>query len=437
MSVADILQAMAQNAGRAQQQRGAILGGAIAGISQIPAQYLADKQREALRLRQQAIQDQQVGFQRNADTRAQSDQDMQVAANAKATKHESIVNAGLSAAIGESGDLTAFDGNAAYKAVSDLGEPSAITAVIAKHREMQAKPVILKEGEQGFNPETNKPIPGLSVPKEKPDYTINGQRFSGDNKPIGSVVPPQLAPKSFQSENDWLVDGKSKPVIFDPGTAKYYANAADILSGTPLDTARMKKKEAATGKTQDALEQEYRTVLARGLSSRSGGLGLEDSKVQQANHLLALLEQTYDPKTDSYAIPKMLQGELAAGLARLVAPGGNVGIEMMREFDQKTAKGDFAGALTYITGHPFPTATQDIAKMLKDSIARQGTVALENREGEMRYLRGLAPTELDEARRLKMEENSLNPLRQSRLIQNTQTGERKLQVSIDGGKTWK
>lgn len=201
--------------------------------------------------------------------------------------------------------------------------------------------------------------------------------------------------------------------------------------------ARLDERDVTSPKNQQKFEQEYRTVLARGLSSRSGGLGLEDAKVQQANHLLALLDQTYDPKTDAYTIPKVLQGELAAGLARLVAPGGTVGVDMMREFNQRTAKGDLAGALTYLTGTPWPTATQDIAKMLRDSIERQGTVAEQNREGEMRYLRGLAPTDLSEERRTALESTSLNPLRQSRVIQNTQTGERKVQVSLDGGKSWK
>lgn len=201
--------------------------------------------------------------------------------------------------------------------------------------------------------------------------------------------------------------------------------------------ARLDARDVGSDANQGKFEQQYRTILARGLSSRSGGLGLEDQKVQQANHLLALLHQTYDPKTDTYTIPKTLQGELAAGLARLIAPGGTVGIEMMREFNQKTAKGDIAGALSYITGHPFPTATNDFAKLLKDSIERQGQVAEQNREGEMRYLRGLAPTDLNEERRTKLEANTLNPLRQSRLIQNKATGERKLQVSTDGGQTWK
>jgi hypothetical protein len=188
---------------------------------------------------------------------------------------------------------------------------------------------------------------------------------------------------------------------------------------------------------QNKLEQEYRTVLARGLSSRSGGLGLEDSKVQQANHLIALLDAGYDPTTGAYNIPRVQQTELAMGLAKLVSPGGVVAQKTVDDINQATAKGDLAKALTYVTGTPFNGTTQDLVKMYRDSIIRQGEVAQTNREGEMAYLRGLAPTTLAEDRRKKLEATSLNPLRQSRVIQNTATGERKLQVSTDGGATWK
>src|SRR6185436_19329650 len=68
---------------------------------------------------------------------------------------------------------------------------------------------------------------------------------------------------------------------------------------------------------QDLLEKDYSTILARGLSSRSGGLGLEDAKVQQANHLLAMFEADYNPKTGQYDIPLVQQKEMALGLARL------------------------------------------------------------------------------------------------------------------------
>lgn len=189
-------------------------------------------------------------------------------------------------------------------------------------------------------------------------------------------------------------------------------------------------------KTQDALEQEYRTVLQRGLSSRSGGLGLEDQKVQTANHLIALMDQGLDAKTGSYNIPAPQLNEMALGLARLVSPNGNVGVELSHELNQRTAKGDVAGVVSYLTGTPVTGNTQDVIKMFRDAILRQGQVAEQNREGEMGYLRGLAPTDLEEPRRQALEKNSLNPLRQSRVATGP-NGDRKLVVSLDGGKTWK
>lgn len=189
-------------------------------------------------------------------------------------------------------------------------------------------------------------------------------------------------------------------------------------------------------KKQDDLEQEYRTILARGLSSRSGGLGLEDTKVQTANHLMALIDQSYDAKTGNYNIPKVMQSELALGLARLISPNGTVGVQLMEELNQATAAGDMNKAITYLTGKPQNGSTQDVVRMFKDSIDRQGKVAEDNRENEMRYLRGLAPTSLDEARRKALEANQLGALRQSRTATDAK-GNRRLWVSTDGGATWK
>lgn len=200
--------------------------------------------------------------------------------------------------------------------------------------------------------------------------------------------------------------------------------------------ARLDARDTSSPQNQQKMEQEYRTVLQRGMSSRSGGIGLEDAKVQQANHLQAIFEQNYDPKTGEYNIPRVQLNELALGLARLTAPGGQAGEGMLKEFQQRTAKGDVAGALTYLTGQPVPANTQAITQMLKDSIERQGKTAETNREGEMSYLRGLAPTDLSEDRRKSLEATSLNPLRQSRVAVDAQ-GTKRLFVSTDGGQTWK
>jgi hypothetical protein len=171
------------------------------------------------------------------------------------------------------------------------------------------------------------------------------------------------------------------------------------------------------------------------MSSRSGGIGLEDAKVQQANHLLSLFEQTYNPKTGGYDIPRVQMNELAMGLAKLTAGSSPAGEGLMREFQQRTAKGDVAGALTWLTGQPVAANTDALTKFMKESIERQGKTAETNREGEMAYLRNLAPTELEEDRRKKLEAVSLNPLRQIKVLTN-EKGERRQVVSTDGGQTW-
>lgn len=158
-------------------------------------------------------------------------------------------------------------------------------------------------------------------------------------------------------------------------------------------------------KRQEALEQQYRGVLGRTLSSRSGGLGMEDQKVNQAIHLLALMDQGKDQKTGQYNIPKAQFAELASGLATLVSPNGRPTDSMRGEIEQRTAKGDFNGVLTYLTGTPFNGSTQDMYKILRDSIERQGGVAENNREGYFNAIRAQAPTDLEDARRQKLEES--------------------------------
>lgn len=244
--------------------------------------------------------------------------------------------------------------------------------------------------------------------------------------------------KSYQ-KSSVLLDGKPAEVLTDPTPGgKIYD-----LSGKVIDNpARRIQPYVAPEKgekapDQNKLEQQYRTVLMREVSSRSGTLGTEDAKVAGANHLLTMFHQSYDPKTGDYNIPKSQQTELALGLARLMSPSGQIGVQLEQEINQATAKGDLNKALTYITGTPFNGSTQAIFKMFRDSIQRQGQTAAENRQAAIKYLQGLAPTELEPARRDALEANTLVPLRQSRLVRNPKTGEQALEVSIDGGKTWK
>lgn len=226
----------------------------------------------------------------------------------------------------------------------------------------------------------------------------------------------------------------AKPTTLAPG-AKQVVNGQVVAENpqtlTPYQQQELKLRAAAEAETrrhnqvteqqtnplgdkrQEQLEQQYRGVLQRTLSSRSGGLGLEDQKVNQAKHLLAIFDQNHDPKTGEYAIPKMMVNELALGLARLTSPTGTVGLELERDLNQRSLKGDLAGIATYLTGQPVSGSTQAIFRMFKDSIAQQGQVAEQNRERYFDAIRAMAPTDLADERRQKVEQalnlNRLTP----------------------------
>lgn len=136
MSVADILQAMAANAGTRSLARGALIGNTIASAAAVPGQILDDREKQRILDAQKARLAAQDARATAADARAGKDQALQDAAAQRDLEHRAAVSAGLKAAIGDSGDPTRFDGQAAFAAVSKLGKPEAISDVIAAHRQM-------------------------------------------------------------------------------------------------------------------------------------------------------------------------------------------------------------------------------------------------------------------------------------------------------------
>jgi len=117
----------------------------------------------------------------------------------------------------------------------------------------------------------------------------------------------------------------------------------------PIIAARQSQQENLR---QDRLEKIYGDRLAKITSNRSGGLGLQDAKVNQAIHLRSLVNQFYDPKSKSFNIPSAQYQELALGLASLVS-NSNMALEStIQGIQQRTAAGDIQGALTYVLGMP-------------------------------------------------------------------------------------
>ncbi len=153
-----------------------------------------------------------------------------------------------------------------------------------------------------------------------------------------------------------------------------------------------------SAKNQQNLEQQYRQVLTKEFSARTGSLGIENAKVAQGNHLNSMFMQYYDPKTGNYNIPTAQYAELAIGLANMISPTGQSSDSDRAEIKSKTAAGDIKGAIQYITGEPQNGNTQAIIKNLVDSVDRQAETATRNREAALGDMKALAPTGLDPAR---------------------------------------
>jgi len=286
------------------------------------------------------------------------------------------------------------------------------------------KPLVLRPGDVAVPQAGGQPIATAPFAPGTGQHVVNGQVLDATGAPVGAAVPPQEKPSEVAVNQARVTELQAQAKKID-------AELSGTLPVSPVDRMRLDLErtkianelehyrmieahdDPSTPKNQERLEQQYRGVLTKVLSSRSGGLGLEDQKVNQAKHLLALFDQSRDPKTGEYSIPKVMQSEIALGLARLISPTGQVGEGMMNEFNQRSAKGDLAGFLTYMTGHPFTGSTQDIFKMYRDSIERQAKVAEGNRESYLDSIRAYAPTDLADDRRQKLEQglglNRLGP----------------------------
>lgn len=196
--------------------------------------------------------------------------------------------------------------------------------------------------------------------------------------------------------DDWQKSESDKAI--KEASAKAYATA--------YATESAKSQFVNSDKNQQALEKQYATTLKTALSNRSGGLGLQDQKVNQAIHLRALLDQ-YKDKNGNYTVPQVQYAELAMGLANLVSGTNSVSDSARESIMQKTLKGDIAGAIGYVTGSPVTGTTNDIMKNLADSIDRQGKVAEDLRNEDLQYLQGLAPTDLSADRKAQLEKSSM------------------------------
>jgi hypothetical protein len=213
------------------------------------------------------------------------------------------------------------------------------------------------------------------------------QNFNQLN-PVAQVAPqtlPNDITKGFVMNPGWLIGGKGEPFV------------KDQMFG-------LKEEQR-----QDRLEKIAADRLQKLVSMRSGGLGLQDSKVNQAIDLRTMINQNYDPKTGTYNIPPALHAELALGLARLLSPNGQVGIQLEEILRQKTAKEGLANTLIWMGFDPKQVGgtTQSVINMFIHTIDRQGLISEQLRDKYLDDARKMFPKELDKERADSLKEMQL------------------------------
>lgn len=241
------------------------------------------------------------------------------------------------------------------------------------------------------------------------DFLAKTGRTIQQAQKLGLVSP--IVPLDTQLQKTQLASAQADLALAPLKTQQLQAQIANTKANTADTYSQIQARADASNpdKVQQALEQQYRNVLVKEVSNRSGVLGTEDAKVAQANHLASLLNQYYDPKTGNYNVPTAQYGELVLGLAGMISKTGTPTDSQVDNINQKTLKGDINGALAYVTGSPQNGTTQDIIKNLADSINRQAQTAVSNRQAEVTRLEGLKPTDLSEDRAQALEAASLTP----------------------------
>lgn len=372
--VAEILEAMAANAGRAQLARGALIGGTIADVSQLPAVIANDRDKAKLEALKTAQVQQQMGLEAS---RGRREDQLATSAQAQAAK-EQQTQQHLSAIIGAgfTDDPSKFDVGAANKKAMDLGRADLIPTVAAVHDKFTKAPTILKEGEQGFDPTTHAPIPGMGVP-DKPTILKPGE--VGFDSTAHTPIPGLSVPETV------------KPNTAEQDDAKYreiQARAAQKLPVLPAEQAWSDAYEkqktlttdrsagAATDRQTNAINAESeRQRNSQSFSQAEVGraqLGKKEDAYQEALQKAAVLKNVVELAKSGNVVAGSLQ-PLVATMATLGAEGFKrlTGTELATTSGAGSAWERLKGKVgKLIEGQPIPADVQADMLTLADALTK-------------------------------------------------------------------
>lgn len=176
---------------------------------------------------------------------------------------------------------------------------------------------------------------------------------------------------------------------------KQFAPKDPALQAVREDSLNLRKDNR-----QDKLEKFHTDRLTKVLSNRTGGLGLQDAKVNQALDLRVMVDGMKDPDSGEYKIPPSAHTELALGVAKLLSPTGVVAQQLVDKLEQGTLAQKMANVAITFGADPKEVGgtTQSVTKFMIKTIDRQGELAETIRNKYIEGLKKTAPRGLDPAR---------------------------------------
>jgi hypothetical protein len=302
---------------------------------------------------------------------------------------------------------------------------SSIGQMVQEHKKKQVLQQLMQAMRQQGQPQQGPPLPGVGMGMKGQQPPASGMGASSpDQSSLINSLMMQLDPESgikamYEQQDPYKraltaqVNAETQAKLRPPKPANVFKPFGESPSQTGLlvdestgeikDTgvkvAPKKNQDSLDAKEtarQDRLAKEYRDRVQKVVGARTGGLGMQDQKVDQAIHLRSMVNQSWNPQTKTYELPEMQQGELVMGLANLVSGSQVSNIEQLKAITPKTARGDMAHLISYWSGTPVTNQPQEMIKNLVTSIDRQGQVSEKLRDKYVKGLKNLRPKGLNQ-----------------------------------------
>lgn len=344
-------------------------------------------------------------------------------------------------------------GDAIAMALSGLGDAFAArggqnTDALAKTTALiQGRPKLAlekKQLEQQSSLMEGEADPNSATSRAHQQYMI---KLGADPETVKGLSATQLAPMEALHEKVYGIDATTKERLLAAQIAadqRTQTSKENRLSREATLSAGQSNRDATLAlrgdQQQDRIEQNAIARLSsiRGDSSMARIEQQRDAAIQAMDTIKNIKNGTL---TNSGAVYNDLLGQLWRART-----GSTPTDQVMQHLNDKTAKGDLAGAFTYITGSPAGKTTQEIMKNLENFVKTTGQKADKMHDAYM-STHLIKPTGLDDDRWQNIVKThrgqsfaeaaqDQGPESAGQVLTATNPTTKEKIKSVDGGKTW-